>query len=128
MRNKCLTKLIVTVIIFTSLSSVRAHVSYITDSINIPMRSSNKIERDPSNLLRMLPSDTKLQLLSTDSGWSQVEIDGLTGWVVSRYISSTKPARVKLKARNRLIKTLIIQNKKLRVKRESMTDKCKEVL
>jgi SH3 domain protein len=112
---------------FTTLN-VFAHASYITDSVDIPMRSNNKIEIDPSNLLRMLPSDTKLQLLSTDSGWSQVEIDEQTGWVISRYLTSTKPARVKLKAQSQLIKALIIQNKKLRVKRESMTDKCKEVL
>jgi len=105
--------------------NVKPH--YITDTVDIPMRSSNKVERDPSNLLRMLPSDTKLQLLSTDSGWSQVEIDGLTGWVVSRYITSTKPARVKLKARKRLIKALIMQNKKLRVELESTTNKCSKL-
>jgi len=104
--------------------NVKPH--YITDTVDIPMRSSNKVERDPSNLLRMLPSDTKLQLLSTDSGWSQVEIDGITGadgWIISKYLSSTKPARVKLKAREQLIKSLVKQNKKLRVELETMTNK-----
>ena len=105
--------------------NVKPH--YITDTVDIPMRSSNKVERDPSNLLRMLPSDTKLQLLSTDSGWSQVEIDEQTGWVISRYLTSTKPARVKLLARKRLIKALIMQNKKLRVELESTTNKCSKL-
>ena len=106
--------------------NVKPH--YITDTVDIPMRSSNKVERDPSNLLRMLPSDTKLQLLSTDSGWSEVEFNGLTGWIVSRYITSTKPARVKLKARNRLIKTLILKNKKIRADLKAVQDKYNKLL
>ena len=121
-----LNKSIATLMAFTTLN-VFAHASYITDSVDIPMRSNNKIEIDPSNLLRMLPSDTKLQLLSTDSGWSQVEIDEQTGWVISRYLTSTKPARVKLLAREQLIKALIMQNKKLRVELESTTNKCSKL-
>ena len=124
MTNKCLTKSIATVIVFTLISSVRAHVAYITDSVEIPLRSSNKIQSNPSNLLRMLPSGTKLQLLSTDSGWSQVgTAKGTLGWVISRYVTSTTPARVKLKAREQLIKSLVKQNKKLRVELETMTNK-----
>ena len=108
MTNKCLTKSIATVIVFTLISSVRAHVAYITDSVEIPLRSSNKIQTNPTNLLRMLPSDTKLQLLTTDSGWSQVvTANGTVGWVVSRYVTSTTPARVKLEAREQLIKSLV---------------------
>ena len=94
-------------------NGVHAHISnenthYITDSVEIPLRSSNKIQTNPSNLLRMLPSDTKLQLLYTDSGWSQVKTaNGTVGWVVSRYVTSTTPARVKLEAREQLIKSLV---------------------
>ena len=119
------------ILLMVASNGVHAHISnenthYITDSVEIPLRSSNKIQTNPSNLLRMLPSDTKLQLLSTDSGWSQVEIDGITGadgWIISKYLSSTKPARVKLKAREQLIKSLVKQNKKLRVELETMTNK-----
>jgi len=102
---------------------------FITDSVDIPLRSSNKIQTNPSNLLRMLPSDTKLELLSTNNGWTKVETDdGTLGWVVSRYITSTTPARVKLLAREQLIKALIMQNKKLRVELETMTNKLKTEL
>ena len=123
MTNKCLTKSIATLMTFTTLN-VFAHVAYITDSVDIPMRSANKIQSNPSNLVRMLPSDTKLQLLTTDSGWSQVvTANGTVGWVVSRYVTSTTPARVKLEAREQLIKSLVKQNKKLRVELETMTNK-----
>jgi len=121
------------ILLMVASNGVHAHISnenthYITDSVEIPLRSSNKIQTNPSNLLRMLPSDTKLQLLSTDSGWSQVEIDGLTGWVVSRYITSTKPAKVKLKERSRLIKVLILKNKKIRADLKAVQDKYNKLL
>ena len=32
---------------------------YVTDKVDIPMRSESKIQSNPSNLLRMLPSGTK---------------------------------------------------------------------
>ena len=71
--------------------------TYITDEVEIPMRSSNKIERDPSNLLRMLPSGTKLEILVTKNGWSKVKFKETVGWIISRYLTNKKPAKVKLK-------------------------------
>ena len=112
--------------VYAYISNVELH--YITDSVDIPIRSSNKIQSNPSNLLRMLPSNTELQLLSPGSGWSQVEFDGLTGWVVSRYITSTKPAKVKLKERSRLIKVLILKNKKIRADLKAVQDKYNKLL
>jgi SH3 domain protein len=61
------------------------------------MRSANKIQSNPSNLLRMLPSGTKLQLLSTDSGWTQVKFEQTTGWMISRYLTSVLPAKAQLR-------------------------------
>jgi SH3 domain protein len=126
--------LIIAAMLLMTNTGVYAHMlnenpHFITDSVDIPLRSSNKIQTNPSNLLRMLPSDTKLELLSTNNGWTKVETDdGTLGWVVSRYITSTTPARVKLLAREQLIKALIMQNKKLRVELETMTNKLKTEL
>ncbi|HCH58652.1 MAG TPA: peptide-binding protein, partial [Gammaproteobacteria bacterium] len=52
-----------------SLANAQSYV-YVTDMVDIPMRSSNKIERDPPNLLKMLPSGAKLEILSTENGWT----------------------------------------------------------
>ena len=96
--------LIIAAMLLMTNTGVYAHMlnenpHFITDSVDIPLRSSNKIQTNPSNLLRMLPSDTKLELLSTNNGWTKVETDdGTLGWVVSRYITSTTPTRVKLLA------------------------------
>ena len=126
--------LIIAAMLLMTNTGVYAHMlnenpHFITDSVDIPLRSSNKIQTNPSNLLRMLPSDTKLELLSTNNGWTKVETaDGTLGYVISKYVSSTPPARVKLKAREQLIKSLIKQNKKLRVELETMTNKLKTEL
>jgi mono/diheme cytochrome c family protein/uncharacterized protein YraI len=65
--------------------------TYITDMVDIPMRSNNKIQSNPSNLLKMIPSYTRLELLLTESGWSKVRLDNQEGWIISRYLTSKKP-------------------------------------
>ncbi|SFV81331.1 hypothetical protein MNB_SUP05-13-245 [hydrothermal vent metagenome] len=67
-----------------------------TDMVDIPMRSENKIQSNPSNLLRMLPSGTKLEILSTESGWTKVKFEKTTGWMISRYLTSKPPAQAQL--------------------------------
>jgi len=87
---------------------------YVTDTVDIPMRSENKIQSNPSNLLRMLPSGTKLELLSTNNGWTQVKFEESTGWMISRYLTSALPAKtqlVKLKQTYNANKLLISKNK-----------------
>ena len=87
--------LFVSLLLTYSLANAQSYV-YVTDTVDIPMRSANKIQSNPSNLLRMLPSGTKLQLLSTDSGWTQVKFEQTTGWMISRYLTSALPAKVQL--------------------------------
>ncbi len=103
-----------------SLANSQSYV-YVTDTVDIPIRSENKIQSNPSNLLRMLPSGTKLQLLSTNSGWTQVKFEETTGWMISRYLTSIPTAKVQLgKLRQTYIanKLLITQQKELTNKLE----------
>ncbi|SFV88306.1 hypothetical protein MNB_SUP05-SYMBIONT-7-668 [hydrothermal vent metagenome] len=69
---------------------------YVTDIVPIPMRSENKIQNDPSNLIKMLDSGTKLEILATENGWTKVKFENTTGWMISRYLTSNIPARVQL--------------------------------
>ncbi len=69
---------------------------YVTDMVPIPMRSENKIQNNPSNLIGMLDSGTKLEILATDEGWTKVKFNDIIGWIISRYLTSDVPARVKL--------------------------------
>ncbi|HAD99489.1 MAG TPA: TIGR04211 family SH3 domain-containing protein [Gammaproteobacteria bacterium] len=78
-----------------SLANAQSYV-YVTDMVDIPMRSSNKIERDPPNLLKMLPSGAKLEILSTENGWTKVKYEKTIGWMISRYLTSKAPAQAQL--------------------------------
>ncbi|SMN13112.1 hypothetical protein BHECKSOX2_93 [Bathymodiolus heckerae thiotrophic gill symbiont] len=74
---------------------------YVTDMVPIPMRSEGKIQNSPSNLIKMLDSGTKLEILATENGWTKVKFEQTIGWMISRYLTSNKPARVQLEALKR---------------------------
>ncbi len=102
---------------------------YVTDVVDIPMRSENKIQSNPSNLLRMLPSGTKLELLSTNNGWTQVKFEESTGWMISRYLTSALPAKVQLKKLKQTYnanKLLISKNKNANKALKEELEKLKE--
>lgn len=102
---------------------------YVTDVVDIPMRSENKIQSNPSNLLRMLPSGTKLELLSTNNGWTQVKFEESTGWMISRYLTSALPAKVQLKKLKQTYnanKLLISKNKNANKTLKEELEKLKE--
>jgi SH3 domain protein len=88
---------------------------FITDHVDLPMRSDSKIVNSPSNVIRMLPSGTKLEFLSTtETGWTQVKFENDTGWIISRYLTSKEPAMVqlsKLKRTHTANKLLITKQK-----------------
>ena len=68
---------------------------YITDQVEIPIRSESTTQGN--NLIRTLPSGTKLSILqATEDGWTQVQYEDTTGWIISRYLSNSPPARQEL--------------------------------
>ena len=87
--------LFISLLLTYSLANAQSYV-YVTDMVEIPMRSSDKLERDPSNILKMLPSGTKLEILSTESGWTKVKYEKNIGWMSSRYLISKAPAQAQL--------------------------------
>lgn len=81
--------------LFGSLVNAQSYV-YVTDKVDIPMRSTNKIQSNPSNLIKMVSSGTKLEILITKNGWSKVKFKETVGWIISRYLTNIKPAKVRL--------------------------------
>jgi len=68
---------------------------YITDQVEIPIRSEATTQGN--NLIRTLPSGAKLSILqATEDGWTQVRYEDTIGWIVSRYLSNSPPARQQL--------------------------------
>jgi len=81
-------------IMVTTMVSAESFV-YITDQVEIPIRSESTTQGD--NLIRTLPSGTKLSILqATEDGWTQVQYEDTTGWIISRYLSNSPPARQRL--------------------------------
>ena len=68
---------------------------YITDQLDLPIRSDKNFG---NNIIRLLPSGTELSLLqSTEDGWAQIQFDDTIGWIKSFYLSPDPSAREKLK-------------------------------
>ncbi len=78
------------------LSANAAPYVYVTDVVDIPLRSENIVQNNPSNVIRTLPSGTKLKILATESGWTKVTFEQTTGWMISRYLTNSPPARKQL--------------------------------
>ena len=86
--------LITVLLLTTSIASAESFV-YITDQVDIPMRSEKSFG---DNILRSLPSGSKMSILqATDDGWTQVKFEETTGWIISRYLDNNPPAREQLK-------------------------------
>jgi SH3 domain protein len=78
--------------------SSQAETRYITDQFEVTLRSGKSIKNE---IIRMLPSGTRLEVLETDpaSGYTFVKIPGgAQGWVLTRYTMSIPSARARLAA------------------------------
>ena len=89
-------KLLLIALFATSLSvnAEEPSYAYITDEVNIPMRSDRSFN---NNLIKMLTTGDKLKVIRYFDGWTQVQYGGQTGWVASRYLSVNEPAKNRLK-------------------------------
>lgn len=68
---------------------------YITDQVEIPIRSEDKIS---NNIIITLPSGTKLSVLKvTENNWTKIKYNNITGWIMSRYLSVKAPSKIELK-------------------------------
>ena len=123
--------LIIAAMLLMTNTGVYAHMlnenpHFITDSVDIPMRSGKTFD---DNIVRLLSSGAKLSILqTTDDGWTQVKFEDSTGWLVSRFITDRPSARSKLKQKVLLSKVLTLNNKKLRADIKALQDKYNKLL
>ena len=123
--------LIIAAMLLMTNTGVYAHMlnenpHFITDSVDIPMRSGETFD---DNIVRLLSSGAKLSILqTTDDGWTQVKFEDSTGWLVSRFITDRPSARSKLKQKALLSKVLTLNNRKLRSDLKALQDKYNKLL
>ncbi|MCF6209120.1 MAG: TIGR04211 family SH3 domain-containing protein [Gammaproteobacteria bacterium] len=76
--------------------SVFAEIKYVVDQIVITLRSG---QSNQHQILRTLPSGTKMEVLETGEKYSRVRLtDGTEGWVLNQYMISTPIAKHRLAA------------------------------
>ena len=66
---------------------------YVDDKVKIPMRSEASITKD--NIITKLGIHTPVTLIKKQTnGWSHIQYQGKQGWIISRYLTDTKPIQV----------------------------------
>jgi len=81
-------------LMITGTSGAQDANRWVTDSFEITMRTA---KNSRAEIIRMLPSGTRLEVLETDSGAGYTRVrtpSGAEGWVLSRYLLQSPPARV----------------------------------
>jgi len=114
-------KIIIFLLISISSTALYAETRYITDSLEITIRSG---ESNQHKILRMLKSGTALELLHTnpDSGYSQVRTsDGTEGWVITRYLEQQPSAQERLTTSEKQLARIKSENKTLNDKLTKLT-------
>jgi SH3 domain protein len=111
----------------TQSSAAVGDVNYISDVVNVPLRSGPTIAH--RIIHRGLLSGTRLTVLAIDdeAGFTKVRTDGgLEGWVTSQYLIGEPIARVKLAAAEKRLQGLKAEIDKEREARASIQSEYKE--
>lgn len=106
-------------------SGAFAETRYVVDQIVITLRSG---QSNQHQILRTLPSGTKMELLETGEKYSRVQLaDGTEGWVLSQYITATPIAKQRLATAQRKLADLESQNTRLKKELSTLNRKEGEV-
>jgi SH3 domain protein len=103
-------------------ASASARTVYVTDNIEIPLRSG---ESERSKIVKMLPNGAQLNILQENSanGYSYVQAgNSIEGFILSRYLTSEPISRTQLEIANKKLETLQEENKQLKTLQSSNQD------
>ena len=94
-------------------------VKYVTDELTVTVR---KGQGNDYQILRMIRSGTRVQTLEeTDTDYTRVRLsDGKEGWVLSRYLTNTPIARIRLAQAQRSLEQLKEENNRLRKEKQAL--------
>ncbi|WP_371927900.1 TIGR04211 family SH3 domain-containing protein [Methylomonas rivi] len=101
-------------VLLATSSLAQARTGYVTDSIDIPLRSG---ESERSRIVKMLPNGMALTLLgdNTENGYTYVQAaNGSEGYILTRYISGEPISRTQLEAASKKLEALQEENKALK--------------
>lgn len=102
--------------------NVYAETSYVSDSLEITMRSG---KGNSYSITRMLDSGTPLEVLEVDKdeGYTRVRTkSGKEGWVLSRYLMKTPAARDRLASAEKNLAEMELEKRKLETAMATLTE------
>lgn len=97
-------------------------IRYITDDFQVTLRTGESTQHQ---IVRMLHSGAKLELMETDSktGYSRVRTEnGQEGWILTRYLVDMPSARDRLDAAQKKLANLELGNNKLDAQMSKLKD------
>ena len=108
-------KVLASVIVLFSFSDLaNAKTAYVTDSVEIPLRSADS---ERSKIVKMLANGTELTIFqeTNENGYSYVQAsNGAEGFILSRYLTGEPSARTQLEAVSKKLEALQEENKQLK--------------
>ena len=106
--KKIITSLLVALALLTPLTSIAQTTRYVSDELEITMRSGQGVK---FGIRKMLVSGTKLDVIETDpAGYSKVRTaKGVTGWVLTRYLSNMPSSQDRLAASEQKVANLELE-------------------
>lgn len=120
-----MTRILLTLALLGLTLSAGAETRYVSDALEIDLRSGTSLQH---RILRMIPSGTALEVLEEDkaTGYTRVRTpSGTEGWILTRYLSASAPANVRLAETEKKLAELEIQSRQRMAK---LSDRDKEFL
>ena len=118
--KKLIAGLIIALPLLAPIASIAETTRYVSDELEITMRNGQGVK---FAIRKMLLSGTKLDVLETDpAGYSKVRTSkGVTGWVLTRYLSNTPSARNQLATSQQKVANLELELAKYKEEIQSLS-------
>lgn len=113
-------------VLFSFSDLANARTAYVTDNIEIPLRSG---ESERTKIVKMLSNGTPLNILveNSENGYTYVQTNtGLEGFILSRYLSNEPISRTQLETATKKLEALQEENKQLKASQAVNLDIGKE--
>ncbi len=93
------------VLILTGAGFAQAQTWYVTDALEITLRTGPELDR---KITAMLKSGQAMEIIEKGDEWSQVRLpSGREGWVLNRFIQTEVPVKIQLETLHRKYDTLV---------------------
>lgn len=107
------------ILLFPFVVSAAGTMRYVTDSLTIPLRTGITIQH---KILKMLPSGTAVEVLEANSDNTRVRVQGIEGWVLTRFLENIPPAHTRLEQAEQKVAMLELENTRLKTELKGIID------